>query len=488
MTYLRVALDAELAHAHGPEIHWAMRVLWAGIGWAWKEVAPGEACDVAWVSDPASAPLARLCICASPAAWAAPSRPRLKRVGQWGDLAHPLFEGQHEHSDLCRREAGRLVCQRDLLFDVYWLVTGQEERYWPQDRHGFFDLSGTAMMREQMLRRALASQIIQWFEGTLLELGCPPPQPRWPEGKRAAAAAGHDVDYPEVKRLLEPLRILRRQGPRGLAPAFDVITGRRHHWQFGAWAELEKSLGVRSAFYFVPRRGSLMEYALGTPDPFYDVTAPRFKELLRALAAEGFEVGLHSSYLAYQSRAKFAAEKGRLEEAAGRAVVGNRHHYWHMNPADPEETLRLHEQIGFKYDSSLIHNHYLGWRRGLSQPFFPFHQAERRELKTLQIPLAWMDEQLFRHRADNPGDGDELLRALIDRAAEQGGCFAMDIHEYVFDQALFPGWMPAYRRAWEYVRARGDFWCATFRQIAEHWTARYEAIVQASCGLQQGRA
>jgi hypothetical protein len=230
-----------------------------------------------------------------------------------------------------------------------------------------------------------------------------------------------------------------------------------------------------------------LEYATGRPDPFYDVTSERFRELFDFLSRNGFEIGLQASYLAYQSREQLAAEKQRLEEAAGQPVAGNHHHYWHMNPDDVEQTLLFHEQIGLKYDSSLVHDHYMGWRRGLSWPFYPFHQGERREIKTLQIPTAWMDEQLFRPGGNESGNSLESLRTLADCAAQQSGCLLIDVHEYVFDDLLFPGWAAAYRHLWQEILERGDFWFATPGQIAEHWTRRHAALVQASRGMGKGQ-
>ena len=88
---------------------------------------------------------------------------------------------------------------------------------------------------------------------------------------------------------------------------------------------------------------------------------------------------MHASYLAYQDQELFKREKQSLEEMSQGQVRGNRHHYWHMNPTHPEETMLIHETLGFEYDSSMIHDHFLGWRRGLSHPFFPFHPELRRE-------------------------------------------------------------------------------------------------------------
>lgn len=489
MNRVSVAIDSYLAESYGPEIHWTWRLLFTVMGWAWNEVPLPDPCDVAFVVEPNDAPQARLCILANPAAWSQPAARRLRCITQCDGLMRLSFADETTTTNPVHRVAGQMVCQRDLIFDIFWLVTGQEERYWPQDKYGFFDLTGTAVLREQLFQQAPASQISLWLQKTLLDLGCPPPVPRWPNGKQATAGAGHDVDYPEIKRWLEPLRIVKRLGwQQGCNPAFEVLMGRRNHWHFAAWLDLEKRLQTRSAFYFVPHQGSLLEYAAGTPDSFYNVTATPFRQLFQCLTDEGFEVGLQASYLAYQSKEKFAAEKQRLEDASGQQVVGNRHHYWHLNPVDIEETLLIHEQIGLKYDSSLIHERYLGWRRGLSQPFFPFHQKQRRELKTLQLATVWMDDQLFGHKPHNPGAPQKLLQALADRAVEQGGYLLVDVHDYVFDDVLFPGWRKTYQQLWEYLLERGDFWFATPAQIAEHWARRYRALMQASQGLEAGLA
>lgn len=485
---LRLAIDPRVAERHGPEVHWTWRLLLESAGWAWQTVPLDADCEVAYVVDPGAAPRAKLSLRANLAAWAAPSAVRLRGVGQANGWRFPLFEpGPPAGWELGSAPAGGPQCARDLIFDVFWLATGQAEPPQPKDQRGFADLTGTVWLTADVGRQALASAARLWLETTLIKLGCPPPQPRWPNGKQAAAASGHDVDYPEVVRWLEPARVLQRQGPAGLAAAWAVLRGRRHHWQFENWIALERALGLRSAFYFVPRQGSLWEYATRTPDPFYDVTAPRFRALFAALAAAGCEIGLHASYNAYQDPAALRAEKERLEAAAGQPVAGNRHHYWHLDPADPEATLLAHEQAGLQYDSSLIHNRYLGWRRGLAEPFYPFHQRARRELKVLQLPVAWMDDQFFRFRADNPGEPGAQLRALADQTAAQGGCFVTDMHEYVLDPALFPGWAALYQAAWEHLRARGDFWFATPAEIAAHWTARARALRAASRGLELGQ-
>lgn len=479
-----VAVDPRLAAAR-PEIHWTLRLLLAGAGFGWQEVPLGTAdCDLAYVAS-GQETHARVQIRADLDRWTSPSAFHLEAVYRDGEWLLPMFQGERSEPGLVRTVGGRLRSERDVLFDIFWLATGQQERGWPLDKRGHFE-PDPAFPRE-VFDEGLASHIGARLEEALAEGGRSEPLPRWPGGARAAACMSHDVDYPEVVRWLEPLRIVRRGGFRSAGPALDVLLGRRTHWHFGSWMDLEERYGVRSAFYFASRQGHLVTYALGTPDPMYDVGSTRFARLFDELAERGFEIGLHASYRACERSDGIATEKAALERAAHREVVGCRHHYWRLRPHDPESTLLQHEQAGLAYDTSLAHERFLGWRRGVSWPFFPFHQEQRRELATLQLSPAWMDDQLFGYRTHNPGERIELLRALVDRVVAQRGCFVVDIHEYVFDDELFPGWSRTYRDLLEHLTERSDVWIETPARVAAHWARRHELIVEHSRGLDGGR-
>ena len=99
-----------------------------------------------------------------------------------------------------------------------------------------------------------------------------------------------------------------------------------------------------------------------------------------------------------------------------------------------------------------------------------------------------MDDQLFQYRAFNqiqPGRF-ETLKVLAERVAEQGGCMTVDVHDYVYDEKLFPDWRKTYQDLLVYLYERGDFWFDTPIAITRHWTERYRRIVNSSQGLNQG--
>jgi len=484
---LKIFIDPLIKDRYGPEICWTWRLLLTCIGYSWEEVHPDSLdCDIAYVTDLKRYEKTKLRVIADPNLWDQRSNFRLENVGSSDGLSYPIFDGNNSPASAFSVINGRILCKKDIIFYVFWLVTGKEEKFWSKNKHGFFDLSGTGYLKNQVTRLALASDIGSWLEKKLLKLGFPSPISRWPGNKRAAACLSHDVDYPEVKRLIEPLRIIHRRGLSGIPTALDIILGKKTHWHFHSWIQMEKKLDLRSAFYFVAVRGSLLKYAFGVPDPFYDIKSEKFRNLFRYLTDMGCEIGLHASYLAFESKENFANERYVLRQNTGQDICGNRHHYWHLNPENVESTLLIHEEIGLKYDTSLTHDKYLGWRRSLSWPFFPFHQEERRELKTLQIQTTWMDDQLFGYVKNNPGDHFEILQALTKTAAEQGGCLLINIHDYVFDEVLYPGWSKTYFWLMEHILDRSDFWIATPGEIAEYWVKRYRSILDSSNGLREG--
>jgi ribosomal protein S18 acetylase RimI-like enzyme len=191
------------------------------------------------------------------------------------------------------------------------------------------------------------------------------------------------------------------------------------------------------------RRGSLLQYANGTPDAFYDIGAPEFRRLFAWLREEECEIGLHASYNAWRSAQQIRHEKQALEEVAGIAVEGNRHHYWHLNPRAPHETLRLHEQAGMCYDSSLGFEFYPGFRRGICHPFRVFDPGERRELNLVELPPTWMDDHFDRRLAQNQiADPTGCARGLLDTARNLGGMVVIDYHARGMNGDFYPRYGP----------------------------------------------
>lgn len=486
MKKISIAVAAELRERFYPEISWVMRLLFTSMGYAWREVSIDEPCDIAYVTSESKSYKSKIIIVSNLENWNERNTLCLESIDESGGWPTIKYTQSASKNEVYKENDKTIVIDHDMIFDIFWIGTGQEEPNLKKDKHNHYRLENTNYTKQWFFLSGIVSKIGIRLKQLLVENGFEKPIPLWPEEKKAAVCVSHDVDYPQVVKWIEPLRIIQRQGTGGINAAILTFWGKLHHWHFDSWMKLEKSFNTKSAFFFSARKGSLTEFITSTPDPFYEIETSEFRDLFKAIDEEGFEIGLHASYHAYNSPQKFNYEKEKLERICGHRIAGNRHHYWHMNPVNIEQTLRYHEEAGLIYDTSIAHERYPGWRRGISWPYFPFIQDHRREISTLQIPTAFMDIQLTRYKVHNPGDSMTILKRIVDKTIEHGGCLMIDAHVCYFDKRLFPGHQQLYVELWKYITEKSVFWTGTPQAVAKHWKDRYERILGMSDGLMAG--
>ena len=191
------------------------------------------------------------------------------------------------------------------------------------------------------------------------------------------------------------------------------------------------------------------------------------REVVRELADEGFDIGLHGSYHSACSAEALAAERAALERATGRPVTSTRQHYLHW---DARFTPRAQEAAGLRTDSTLGFNRNVGFRAGTSLPFRLFDVATRTRTAVLEVPLIVQEGPLL---AANGLELDrqqavEVLRLLLDRVAQVGGVATLLFHPH---SLLNPDHMALYRWAIDYGRSKGA-WFATLRDLGNWWRER----------------
>lgn len=205
--------------------------------------------------------------------------------------------------------------------------------------------------------------------------------------------------------------------------------------------ELERRLGLRSSWNFVPRR--------------YAVDADR----LRDLEADGFEVGVHGLYhdgRDLESLATLGERLPGIREAAERwGAVGFRspatHRRWEWMPL-----------LGFDYDTSYPDTDPFEPQAGGCCTWLPFFNGELVELPltlaqdyTLFTILRQRDETIWIEKA-------ELVRA-------RGGMALIDTHpDYLVDEVV----MRAYRRFLERFAADASAWKPLPREVSSWWRRR----------------
>jgi hypothetical protein len=439
---VRVDIDRSLA-PWSPEIRYAFRTLLriAGLpyefGWHGDREGLGEEPDI-YYGPARKYTGARLSIsaCGRPFGDAAILEPH--HIDDSGPIPVLIFDASGD--DLSNAETGPDHIQNDIVFTSFWLLTGAREQAYPRDRWDNFDLDGSFFLANDLGSQPLVSIYGAFLRDYFKRLGYEPLRAPWTDPNGATAfVLSHDVDYPEMIRWIECLRLLRARGINGLQSIAGVIRGTNHFWRFDDWRAFARKHEAHQAFYFMARQGSLFQYATGTPDAFYDVRSQKFRRLLRALADEGCEIGLHASFNAFRSVDQLRLEKEVLEDVAGVEITGNRHHYWHLDPLEPHETLKRQQQAGFGYDSSLEFDFYPGFRRGTCHPYRVFHTLERQELDLVELPPAWMDDHFDRRLERNRiTDSIAYARKLVGAANAVGGTVVLDYHARGMNRDFFP--------------------------------------------------
>ena len=305
--------------------------------------------------------------------------------------------------------------------------------------------------------------------------------PRWPGGATHAVVLTHDVDGAKLHDARELLRTavrgVRYRSPPILAGSIAGFRGwvaRKPdpHFQFSAWTDLERSLGVRSAFFLHVRGGAPRH----VNDPTYAVDhGPRW-HVLRDLADDGWEVGVHAAISAGASASYLAGERERLEQVVGRPILGLRHHYWRLDWRDPMKTFRRHEEAGYVYDLSIAWRDGYGFRAGTSLPYQPFGRVGG-SVAVVEIPTTVMDGHLFEHLRLPAADAAAAVRQMTSVVRRAGGVLNLNWHQETYwDLYGNAGWRTVYHDAVAELSEDPRAWITTPGELAMWWINRMRQL------------
>ena len=313
-------------------------------------------------------------------------------------------------------------------------------------RHLYYDLKPFLPNRVRLgFRRALAGRIARgateiWpIDPAAAEV--PRQWPGWPEGKKFAVVLTHDVE---------------RQG--GLDKVREL-------------AELEKELGFRSSFNFIPEGP-------------YDTPA----ELREELGEQGFEVGIHDlkhDGKLYRTKSGFNSHAERINGYLTKwGAVGFRSGFMHHN-LDWLHGLKL------EYDSSTFDTDPFEPQpepHGTIFPFWVQHETSKRKYVELPYTLP-QDSTLFLILREKTID---IWKNKLDWVAQHGGMVLMNTHpdymafgERERDGLSFPARF--YTEFLRYLKEKhaGQYWSCLPRDVARYMRERGEHLTPRRSGLKR---
>jgi len=307
----------------------------------------------------------------------------------------------------------------------------------------------------------------------------PVPARRWPDAYRYAVIVTHDTD---LVALSTPLEILFN-GVKGVSRLdalrmrmmWDGLTRKCDDPLFGfrSWADMERTAGLRTAF-FVSGRHKVRPEINDCRSTVYNSKVDW--DLLRGLAEDGWEFGLHPPIRAKYDVEEFIIGKEVLETQLRKPIYGLRHHYWALDWRHPHVTFRKHVRAGFRYDSSIAWKDDNGFRAGTCLPYRPFDPERGYALEIYELPTAMMDGHVIPQGGDTDTAVDRALRIAED-VRRVGGVLNLDWHtEAAMERYCYHNQRAVLVRILSELRARGDAWFVTPWELINYWHERRQAL------------
>jgi len=199
-------------------------------------------------------------------------------------------------------------------------------------------------------------------------------------------------------------------------------------WNFNFLVELEKSLGIKSTFFFLPRQSKF--------DGKYSVTETRIKELIKYLENENVEIALHGSFSSMQNFDKLKTGLNQLQSITNQKITGVRQHYLRCRIP---ETFISQQKLGLKFDSSLTFTAHEGFRNSYCLPFKLFDFEKNAMINLWEIPLTVMDVSWLHHRKLSFEEMEQSLNKILAEVKKFNGIFTLLWHNDQLDEFQFCG-------------------------------------------------
>ncbi len=291
----------------------------------------------------------------------------------------------------------------------------------------------------------------------------------WSDNKRFVVSLSHDIDYWDFwdkKQRVENLKYNLRTLPKRPISALYKIFAHSIHKNLihNPWrivkniSNQEAGTEVSSTWFLMARSDN------SDPRQNYITNVMAREQIIDTLGQQ--EIGLHGSPESAFDLNKVLEELEALRNM-GFNPTGYRSHYLNF---DYQISFSILEKAGIKYDSTMGYWENLGFRAGISFPFFPFNIDENRPFRVLEIPLIVMDTTLLSDKAMNLSliNASRNLKRLIDRAEKYQSHLSLLWHNTTFDPVDYPGWGKLYWSTIDYALKRKG-WVTPLHKVYEEW-------------------
>jgi len=176
-------------------------------------------------------------------------------------------------------------------------------------------------------------------------------------------------------------------------------------------------------------------------------------------------VGLHGS-MKSSSDIHLLCKQIDILKSYGFQIKGFRNHYLCFNY---HSSFLLLEKAGIEYDATLGFWEQIGFRAGISIPFYPYNLKDNKPFNIIEIPLCVMDVTLFSHKTMNMSykKAKKKIFNMIDRAKRHNTHISILWHNYIFDYIDYPLWAKLYWDIIKYTK-KSNGWICSLDKLCEY--------------------
>ncbi len=293
----------------------------------------------------------------------------------------------------------------------------------------------------------------------------------WKDNKDFCVSLSHDIDYWDVWAKEHYKKVcsynLHRLGKHLTRSTYKFIAHSLTKANFNPVKamnkiiNLETKLGAKSTSFLLVQEDSedsRRSYFLDN----------KYKEQVLNVFKDR-DIGLHGSPRSAYEFKDAIKEKQRIDKAFPQAK-GYRSHKLSF---EYQRTFNLLSEMEFKYDSSLGYWENIGFRAGISYPFYPFDIKNNRPFPILEIPLIVMDTSMLSAKGMNLSamSSGIRLKELLDRAKKFNSHISLLWHNNTFDSVDYPFWKSLYINTIRYAK-KNNACVMSIDELNDYWVEK----------------
>ena len=357
--------------------------------------------------------------------------------------------------------------RKDIIASAFYFISCWQEYTFPKQR---FDYKKSLQYRFHFADIPVVERYCELLSDALF-IAIPGFQKKQLWNKKYAINLTHDIDYwnfwtkENVEKMDE--RLLKKMKSEFLPSFIKYIRHSIHKkWNFHhtkairKMIQLEKKIHAESSFFLLTKSDF--------PYPPLNYMQDYFEEIISILPRN--RVHLQGSKESAENRQQLQLEFSKLE---GFQAKGFRIRYLNT---DFQKLFNLLEQEHINFDSSVGFDGIVGFRAGISLPYFPFNIKENKPFNLIEFPVAISDRSFFSLQKLEQKKQFYQMESLFDKAKKHGTLVTIIWHNHVFDPIEFPFLYKLYRKLLKkMIRENAEF--HTFESLNQHWI-NYHKIIQ----------